>query len=100
MRNILSGSGPHRKAARYLLCVLAALAVTILCGAGFLNRVDKWMQDSLYQHRGAVSKDIVILGIDDEAFDLLGPYNTWDRNIMASVLEKWQKYAKNSSENI
>ena len=88
MRNILSGSGPHRKAARYLLSVLGALAVTILCGAGFLNRVDKWMQDSLYQHRGAVSRDIVIFGIDDEAFDLLGPYNTWDRNIMASALEK------------
>ena len=76
-----------KKVKRYGISVLAALLVTAVIGAGALFRVDKWMQDKLFQHRGVTSRDIVIIGIDDEALDLLGPYNTWDRNIMASALE-------------
>ena len=70
-----------------LLALAVSLAVTLLIGAGSLRRVDKWAQDSLFQHPGVTSGDIVIIGIDDEALDLLGPYNTWDRNIIASALE-------------
>ena len=76
-----------KKVKRYGISVLAALFVTAVIGAGALFRVDKWVQDKLFQHRGVTSRDIVIIGIDDEALDLLGPYNTWDRNIMASALE-------------
>jgi hypothetical protein len=39
--------------------------------AGALTRVDKWVQDWLFQRPGVTSRDIVIIGIDDEAFDLL-----------------------------
>ena len=70
-----------------LFALAVSLAVTLLIGAGSLRRVDKWAQDSLFQHPGVTSGDIVIIGIDDEALDLLGPYNTWDRNIIASALE-------------
>ncbi len=52
-----------------------------------LNRADKWMQDVLYQRPQAVSGDVVIIGIDDESIEQLGPYNTWDRHVMASALE-------------
>ena len=76
-----------KKIRQYLIVLAAALLVTAIIGWGALYRVDKWTQDWLYQHPGVTSGDIVIIGIDDEALDILGPYNTWDRNIMASVLE-------------
>ena len=75
------------KIKRILLILLSALLVTALPAAGALRRVDRWTQDRLFQHAGVPSGDIVIIGIDDAAFDLFGPYNTWDRNIMASALE-------------
>ena len=31
--------------------------------------------------------DILIIGIDEDALDVLGPYNTWDRSVMAAALE-------------
>ncbi len=76
-----------KKIKPYLIALAAALAVTAIIGLGALYRVDKWTQDWLYQHPGVTSGDIVIIGIDDEALDILGPYNTWDRNVIASVLE-------------
>ena len=70
-----------------LYSLIASLAVTVLIGAGALKRVDRWAQDSLFQRRGATSTDILIIGIDEEALEELGPYQTWDRNVMASALE-------------
>ena len=31
--------------------------------------------------------DVVIIGITEEDFEALGPYNSWDRSVMASALE-------------
>ena len=70
-----------------LYSLIASLAVTALIGAGILRRVDRWAQDSLFQKPGVTSSDIVIIGIDEEALFDLGPYQTWDRNVMASALE-------------
>ena len=67
--------------------LVAVLLVTAVIGMGALRRVDRWTQDGLFQRPGLPSGDIVIIGIDEAAFDLFGPYNTWDRNIMASALE-------------
>ncbi len=75
------------KAKRTLSILIAALLVTLIIGAGALRRVDRWTQDWLFQRPGVPSGDIVIIGIDETAFDVFGPYNTWDRNIMASALE-------------
>ena len=76
-----------KQAKPYLIALVSALIITAIISWGALYRVDKWTQDWLYQHPGVTSGDIVIIGIDDEALDILGPYNTWDRNVMASVLE-------------
>ncbi len=72
---------------KYIFPLAAALLVTVLVGLGVLKRVDRWMQDWLFQRPGVPSGDIVIIGIDEEAMEILGPYNTWDRNVMASALE-------------
>ncbi len=77
----------NRKKIVWISCISAVL-VTALLWAGVLRRPDRWAQDSLFQQKGVPSTDIVIIGIDDMALDLFGPYNTWDRNIMASALEK------------
>ena len=71
----------------YLFPIAAALLVTLLVGLGVLRRLDRWAQDWLFQRPGIPSGDIVVIGIDEEALELLGPYNTWDRNIVASALE-------------
>ena len=73
---------------KYLYPLAASLAVTILIGLGPFGRVDKWAQDYLFQKRTVPSGDIVIIGIDEEALDMLGPYNTWDRTVIAAALER------------
>ncbi len=65
----------------------AALVVTALAGFGALKRVDKWAQDVLYQRPGVTSSNIVIIGIDEDTLEEFGPYNSWDRSLMAAALE-------------
>ncbi len=71
------------------IAILFAIAV-ILCLLsyfGAFRRIDRWAQDKLYQSPSSVSDDIVVIGIDEKALSEIGPYNTWDRNVMASALE-------------
>ena len=76
-----------KKAKPYLFVLASALLVTAIAAAGALHRLDKWAQDRLFQQPGVTSGNIVIIGIDEDALDILGPYNTWDRNVMAAALE-------------
>ena len=77
-----------KKLLKYLIPVLAAAAVTGLIAAGTLHRVDRWVQDWLYQRRGVPSGEIVIIGIDDETLAELGPYGPSYRSVAAYALEK------------
>ena len=71
-----------------LLYSLAASAlITVIIAAGIFQRPDRWLQDMLFQHPGVSSRDIVIIGIDEASFAELGPYHTWDRNVIAAALE-------------
>ena len=70
-----------------LLSLPAALMITVIIGLGALRRVDRLAQDWLFQQPGVTSTGIFIIGIDEYALDRLGPYNTWDRSVMASALE-------------
>ena len=73
---------------KYLYPLAAALLVTVLIGLGPFGRVDKWVQDYFFQKKTVPSRDIVIIGIDEAALDMLGPYNTWDRTVVAAALER------------
>ncbi len=66
----------------------ASLLITIAVYMGALERYDDWMQDALFQGRQKHSGSIALIEINDRALEKLGPYSTWDRNIMASALEK------------
>ena len=70
------------------ISLAGAVLVTALIGyAGLLDKLDGMAQDALYQQPSALSGEIIMICIDDKALDQFGPYNTWDRNIMASALE-------------
>lgn len=72
-----------------LFALAAAAVVTLMIGVlGVSDRLDLMVQDRLYQHPKALDGSIILIGIDDRALDEFGPYNTWDRGIMASALER------------
>ncbi|HAV00870.1 MAG TPA: adenylate/guanylate cyclase domain-containing protein [Lachnospiraceae bacterium] len=76
-----------RSTGRFLLISFAgALLLTLLCALGALKRVDRWVQDAMYQREQMISDDIVVIGIDEEALEKLGGYGTWDRTVMAGAL--------------
>ena len=58
---------------KVLFSVLCALLVTAVIGAGVLHRVDKWVQDGLFQRPSSTSGEIILVGIDEESFSALGP---------------------------
>ncbi len=70
------------------ISLLAALAVTLIIGVwGAAGSLDRLAQDTLYQQPKALDGEIIVFGIDEKALKELGPYNTWDRTVMASALE-------------
>lgn len=64
-----------------------AVILTVIAGTGVWQYPDRWVQDELFQKKSATSGDIVIIGIDEAALSELGPYHSWDRNVMASALD-------------
>ena len=76
------------KLRKILYPLLAAAAVLALVGSGALHRLDRWVQDWMYQQGGVPSPDIVLIGIDEETLAELGPYGPGYRSIMAYALEK------------
>lgn len=69
--------------------LLAAAAVTLVIAVwGVLGRIDLWVQDAWFQSPRALDGQIIVIGIDDKSLEELGPYGNWDRNVMASALEK------------
>ncbi len=64
-----------------------ATVFTALVGLGILYRLDRWVEDAWYQEPRAISGDVLVIGIDEKALEQFGPYNTWNRGIMAAALE-------------
>ncbi len=77
----------NKRLRKILICLATALVMTALILAGVVNRLDQWIQDTVYQRAKSPDGQIVVIGIDDEALNRLGPYGTWDRHIMAKALE-------------
>ena len=71
-----------------VISLISSVLIVVLIGSGILQRPDRWLQDYLFQRPEAVNDEIVVIGIDDKALKQFGPYNSWDRSIMASALEK------------
>jgi len=71
-----------------LIALLLATLLTVLCVAKVFRSPELWLEDKLYQRPVYAESPIVIIGIDDEDIKNFGPYNRWDRSVMASALEK------------
>lgn len=70
-----------------IIALILATAITLLCSLGVFRRSELWLEDALYQRPVSVPGDIVIIGIDENDIKNFGPYNTWDRSVMARALE-------------
>ena len=57
--------------------IAAAMVTIIIAVAGVLNRVDNMAQDAFYQSPQALDSTIVVIGIDNDSLEELGPYNSW-----------------------
>lgn len=74
-----------------IISLVGALIVTFLCGIKLFSRPDRWAQDALFQTPSVVPDVVKIIGIDENDLKEYGPYNTWDRSLMASALEQLAK---------
>ena len=64
-----------------------SLIFTLLVSAGLLRWLDQWVQDLLFQRPQYMNGEVILFGIDERSLKEFGPYNTWDRHVMAKALE-------------
>ena len=69
------------------LSLLSAALIVLLIAVGTFRRLDKWIQDRLFQRPQAASTEIIIVGMDEKSLAELGPYSSWDRHVVASALD-------------
>ncbi len=76
--------------------LIGALIVTLVIGVfGLAEKLDSVVADSWYQQPKALDGEIIVIGIDEKSLSEIGPYNTWDRTVMASALEKLSEDPEN-----
>ena len=73
-----------RAAALALLC---AGTLTLLAAIGVLRTADLAVSDAWYQTRSAMDGNIVIVAIDQQALEDIGPYQQWGRDVAAQTIE-------------
>lgn len=66
--------------------VAVALGITLTAGLGVLDAQDLALSDALYQIWLGGGDEIVLVGIDQESLDLLGPF-PWGRDVSAMLLD-------------
>ncbi|WP_022768264.1 adenylate/guanylate cyclase domain-containing protein [Butyrivibrio sp. NC2007] len=71
-----------------LIILTIAFIYALVTYLGLFNRIDKWIQDYVFQQPKAVTGNVVVIGIDDDSLEELGAYNTWGRGNMAAALSE------------
>lgn len=66
---------------------LTAAILTGIMISGILSPVNLFLADSLYQKPVALDGQIMLISIDQESLDALGPFGSWGRGRMAQVVE-------------
>lgn len=69
-----------------IIPVLLSCITVLLLLSGLFKNADLALSDRLYQHRQATDGNIVIVGIDQKALDTYGPYQNWDRSLIAAAI--------------
>ncbi|MBR1854755.1 MAG: adenylate/guanylate cyclase domain-containing protein [Lachnospiraceae bacterium] len=79
----------RKKRERLIKIIAAVLAATMFCGiagSGLLDIPDGVVSDALYQHETYTDGEIIVVGMDQRALDVLGPM-PWSRSVMAQAIE-------------
>ena len=71
-----------------ILPIICAALLTAAASAGWLNDIEARVSDWLYQKPGAISSDIVVIGIDSNTLNELGPLGSWARRDIATVIDR------------
>ncbi len=77
----------NRQFRTFLSALFAAGLLTLVFGLGLFRSADLALSDALYQERAASDGKIVLVGIDQKALEVYGPYQQWGRNPVAEALE-------------
>lgn len=67
------------------VALASALMLTAVAASDLLRSADNTVSDALYQQPSATDGEIVVIGMDQYALDLLGPM-PWPRDYMADVI--------------
>lgn len=73
-----------QRGAVVLICSAVFTAAALL---GLFYNLDQLFADRIYQTPEALDGNVIVIGIDERALEDIGPYQTWDRDIMAMALE-------------
>ena len=65
--------------------LLAAVILTAIAFFGLLDTPDATVSDALYQRRSPTDGQVLVVGMDQRAVDILGPM-PWSRTVMAEAL--------------
>ena len=71
---------------KLLISVIVAAVCCAIFLSGWLFSADSAVSDKFYQHSKATDGEIVVIGMDQRAVDLLGPM-PWPRSVMAEAIE-------------
>ena len=61
--------------------------LTFPASLNLINRADWLVSDLLNQRQMTTGDQIVVIGIDQESLETLGPYSQWSRDIFAQAIE-------------
>ena len=81
----------NRKWIQPVIMLLIAGFMTTLAGTGLFDTMDLAAADAFYQSRSASDGEIMVVGIDQRAFQEIGHYNQWGRDVMAAAIEALNK---------
>ncbi|MBP5165811.1 MAG: adenylate/guanylate cyclase domain-containing protein [Oscillospiraceae bacterium] len=73
------------KLVKYIAAIAAAGIFTAAAGLGLLDAADYTAADRLYQSPSATDGEIVVVGMDQHALDVLGPL-PWSRSVYARLV--------------
>jgi len=72
---------------KIIQALLIASLITTMAAAGLLDDFDYKVSDWLYQKQGAITSDIVVVGIDSKTINKLGSMSSWVRRDIAKVID-------------
>ncbi len=72
---------------KLVVVVLCSALMSALAFGGLFYQADQMLSDAMYQRPKALDGNIFVVGIDERAMADIGPYHTWQRDIISMAIE-------------